>query len=160
MSNNPQDAQFKPINLSPRGRLAAMRIIWLSLLLGPILFMVVIILVVLPHARPPANPVPALKWVCFAILATVVPVAFVIRMLIHRRARTMAGVTPQAYVSGNIVFWAACEGCALFALIVAMLNASLWPTIVATAIALSFQALTFPLATSIDFSESMGESRM
>jgi heme/copper-type cytochrome/quinol oxidase subunit 4 len=154
--NPPQASQGNLNSLSPGRALAAMRIMWLALLLGPILFMMVIILAILPHAQPPKNPVPAWKWVSFAVLLSVVPVAFVIRMFMHRGGRTEVGVRARAYAGGNIIFWAACEGCAILGLIVAMLNVSLWPTIVVTAIALSFQALTFPLATGIDFSDGAG----
>lgn len=146
-------------NLPPGRALLTMRVMWLALLLGPILFMGVIIVVILPGAKKPVHPQPILAWVSIALLVTTVPVAFMIRALILRRARTESGIPPAAYSTGNIVFWASCEACAFFGLIVAMLNVSLWPTIVVIAIALSLQAITFPLGTNLSFSNDGRDSQ-
>lgn len=141
-------------SLPPRAALLTMRIMWAALLLGPMLFMAVIILVILPNAKRPIHPQPILNWVSFALPVMMIPAAFIIRRLIFSRSRTDAGIPPAAYSTGNIVLWASCEGCAFFGLVAAMLNASLWPTIIVVAIALSLQALTFPLESNLRFSKS------
>jgi hypothetical protein len=151
--------EYRPVNasnLSPAKVLLTMRIMWAALLIGPILFMAVIIFMILPNAKRPIHPQPILNWVSFALPAMMIPVAFVIRRLIFSRARTEAGIPPAAYSTGNIVLWASCEGCAFLALVVAMLNASLWPTIIVVAIALSLQAITFPLDPGLSSSKSGG----
>jgi hypothetical protein len=66
-------------NLPPGKALLMMRIIWAALLLGPILFMAVIIFMILPNAKRPIHPQPILNWVSFALPAMMIPVAFVIR---------------------------------------------------------------------------------
>jgi hypothetical protein len=80
----------------------------------------------------------------------VVPVAFVIRTTIFRRGiiADPGGredrIAPGAYASGNIVFWAACEGVAFFGLVTATLDGTLWPSIVIVAIAMGLQVSAFP----------------
>lgn len=48
-------------NLPPGRALLTMRIMWAALLLGPILFMAVIVLVILPNAKRSVHPQPILK---------------------------------------------------------------------------------------------------
>ena len=147
----------KPITLPPPKSLAVIRIIWAALLIGPLLFMAVIILIVLPNAKRPLHPPPvALTWAAFAVPAMMIPVAFIVRRMLFTRSRTEAGIPVAAYSTGNIVFWASCEGCAFLGLVVAMLTGSLWPTIIPVAIALSLQAITFPLESNSSALNSAG----
>lgn len=152
------NARFNSI--SPSRALMSIRIIWLALLLGQLAFMAVVFLVILPNPniRQNLHPQPALSWIPFVMLVTVVPVAFFMRRMIHRRTATAAGIRPGAYSTGNIVFWAVCEGCAFFGLIAIMLNASIWPVVIAVALALFLQAITFPTGTGISFSDETGVS--
>jgi hypothetical protein len=130
--------------------LMGMRIIWATLIFGQLMFLAVIILVILPnaHARQ-VTPEPILAWVNVAMLATIVPVTFIIRQVMFRQRETQAGIPAGAYGTGNIIFWAGCEGVSMFGLVIAVLNASLWPTIIIVAIALSLQALTFPVGSRL-----------
>lgn len=145
-------------SISSSKALMGIRIIWLALLLGQLAFMAVVFLLILPNAstRRGLQPQPALSWVPFLLLVTVVPAAFFMRRLILRRSTTAAGIRPAAFSTGNIVFWATCEGCAFFGLIAIMINGKLWPTIIAVAIALFLQALTFPTGAGISFSDETG----
>ena len=129
-----------------RTALLIMRFVWLALLMGPILFMIVLVAIVLPRSRPPAHPLPMLNTICFVFFILVVPTTYIVRAFIFRRSGPGGGVAPAQYSAGNLIFWAACEGMALFGLIVAMFNDSLWPTIVVVALALALQAITFPVA--------------
>jgi hypothetical protein len=67
-------------------------------------------------------------------------------MSIFNRARTDAGIAPGAYFTGNIIFWAACEGVAFFGLVAAVINGSLVPTVYVTAVAMALQVSAFPTA--------------
>jgi len=137
-------------DLTPRRALMTMRIIWLALIMGQLVFLAVIILVILPNNRSRAvTPQPLLFWVNAGMLATFVPAAFVVRSIIFRQKETQGGIPVGAYATGNIIFWAACEGVSMFGLVVAVLNGSLWPTIAIVAIALGLQALTFPVGGRI-----------
>jgi hypothetical protein len=131
---------------SPPNALLAQRIIWAALLLGPILFMLVLVRVILPNRQQPPQPQPVLVWSNIIWFLIIVPITFIFRTVTLRRASVDGRVPAAALATGNIIFWAGCEGSAFFGLIVAMLTGSLSPAIITVAIALSLQALTFPLA--------------
>ena len=131
----------------PRRALMMIRIIWFALIFGQIAFLGVLALIILPNQRGPRpQPMPILVWVNVGMLVTIVPAMFVIRAAIFRRGEVAgSGIRASAYSTGNIVFWAACEGVSMFGLVIAMINGSLWPTLVIVVIALSLQAITFPV---------------
>lgn len=134
--------------ISVRGALRTMRIIWLSLVMGQVAFLLVLVLGILPSQHP-LHPLPILSTVAFILLAAVVPGAFVARTMIFRRTQADGRLAPATYFTGSIIFWAGCEGVTFFALIVAMINGNLWPTIIVAAIGLALCALTFPMANRI-----------
>ena len=134
--------------ISVRGALRTMRIIWLSLVMGQIGFLLILVLGILPSQHS-VHPLPILSTVAFILMAAVIPGAFVARTMIFRRTQADGRLAPATYVTGNIIFWAGCEGVTFFALIVAMINGNLWPTIVVAAIGLALCALTFPMANRI-----------
>lgn len=155
----PERSRRSSLNsLPPAKSLMTMRIFWFALVLGQLVFMGVIFLLILPnaHARRGLHAVPVLAWVPFVMLATVVPLAFFMRRMILKRAATAAGIPPSAYFVGNVLFWATCEGCAFFGLIAIMINDKMSPAIIAVAIALFLQALTFPTGAGISFSNERG----
>jgi hypothetical protein len=136
-------------NVPPRQALMTLRIIWLALILGQLTFMAVLIFAILPNQHGDVHPQPLLVWVNVAMLAGIVPVMFVIRAMIFRKGTVEGpngGVRAPAYATGNILFWAGCEGVSMFALVIAIINGSLWPTDVIAAVSLALQALTFPVA--------------
>ena len=125
--------------------LLTLRIIWAALLVGQIALLVVILKVILPGRTQPPQINQPLTMVCYGMLATMVPVGFVVRMMIFRRGRDEFGaIAPGAYGTGNIVFWALCEGVSFFSLICVMQNGSLAPTIYVTAAAVALQVTAFP----------------
>jgi F0F1-type ATP synthase membrane subunit c/vacuolar-type H+-ATPase subunit K len=131
-----------------------MRIVWASLILGPITFAVVTAINMAQPHQHGGEPVPVLTVVAFAFLLAI-PVGFAVRWFIFARGRQANGaVSQRSYSTGNILFWAMCEGAAIFSLIVAMVNHTFWPTIVVTAIALGCQTLTMPRLSAIAGSSS------
>ena len=130
--------------------LVTTRIIWAAMLAGEVMFLVVILKVVLPGRTEPPHVQPLFTLIGAVMLASMVPMAFVARGIVFRRGRVSDGgggedrIAPAAYATGNIIFWAACEGVAFFGLVTAVLNGTLWPSIVITAIAMGLQAGTFP----------------
>lgn len=84
-------------NWPPKKALLAMRIMWAVLLFGPLAFMGVIILVILPNTKRPIPPQPLLPWLSAGLLLTIVPAALLIRRLIHGRARDEKGIPPAAF---------------------------------------------------------------
>jgi len=132
-------------------RLTILRIIWAALLIGEGTFLILIIRVLIPNRTVPSQPQPLLIPISFAMCFTTIPITFFIRRLIFNKARQKAGaLTIAAYTTGNIIFWAGCDGVAFFGMVVALLNASLWPTIICVAVAMALQVITFPTGMSID----------
>src|SRR5689334_12524835 len=107
--------EFK--NASPKQALLTMRIIWGAMLMGEIAFLLVVALVILPARKEPPKVQNLFVIVSAALLASAVTVAFFVRTSLFNRARTDAGIPPGPYATGNIIFWAACEGPAFFAIV-------------------------------------------
>ena len=134
-------------NIPPGKTLLVARIIWFALMMGELLFLGVTTFVILPN-HGPAKPQPQtiLVWSSIFMAVAIIPVTFLIRSAMFRRSAVNGAVPAGPFVTGNIIFWAGCEGVCFFATVVATVNGSLWPTIVVAVIALSLQALTFPVA--------------
>jgi hypothetical protein len=130
---------------SPKSR-TTLWIIWAALIMGELCFLMVMVRFVFPSQQGrKIVPQEKLAWICFAMCATSIPIGLFIRMMIFGRSRRENGeIALSAYSAGNIIFWACCEGVGYFALVVAMLNGTLWPTEVALGIALGMQVLTCP----------------
>jgi hypothetical protein len=122
--------------------LAALRMIWAALILGPIVFGVVVMTIA---AQRQANAQPILLYIAIGMLATMVPVAYVVRSIVYRNGRTPEGaVSPTAYATGNILFWAMCEGSAFFSLVCAMQTNDRGTPFLLAGIALAAQIANFP----------------
>jgi hypothetical protein len=141
---------------TPEQSLMILRIIWAALLMGQLAFLVALVVVILPGQHS-AHPQPILFWIDLAMLLTIVPVTFLIRMMIFRRAETESGIPASAYTTGNIIFWAGCEGVSFAGLVFAVLNGSLWPTIVIVVIAVALQLMTFPTGGQMSVSTDTGQ---
>ena len=141
------DSGSNPV--TPKQALLTMRIVWAALLAGECLFMATTVLMILPHQRKPEHPQPILVWINLGMLLTVIPVAFAIRRIIFGRSRANGILSSTAYSMGNIIFWAGCEGVAFFGVVVAIVNGSIWPTLVNVAVAMALQVVTFPLADKL-----------
>jgi hypothetical protein len=135
--------QTSPNNIPPQRPLMTLRIIWFALLVGPIAFLAAMEFGIF-SIRGTQQAQPLFFWVDLAMLLTTVPITYGIRYLIFRRASIDGSIPATAFSTGNIIFWAGCEGVAFSGLVFALLNGSLWPTIVVVAIAMGLQVLTFP----------------
>ena len=80
---------------------------------------------------------------------TMVPITFFVRSAIFRRNQTNGLIRPASYSTGNLIFWAGCEGPSFFALIIAFLHSSFWPSVIITALAMAAQIATFPKLSAI-----------
>ena len=96
-----------------------------------------------PPAPDPQN-IKVLAIVHAITLVIVIPTVVLIRRFLWKRFRSRGILAPFMYAIGCIIYWAGCESVAFFGLVIALLNHSFWPTIVAVAIALGFQILGFP----------------
>src|SRR5688500_7206503 len=114
-----------------RGRLMTLRIIWAALIMGLVMFAGVV-LVIGPN-RPPQDPsMPRLLlYMAIALAAISVPIGFIIRTIIWNKGRGDDGLIAAGhYATGNIIFWATCEGPAFFALVGALLNGGRGPHLI------------------------------
>jgi hypothetical protein len=137
---NPAD----PNSVPAAKTLMTIRIIWFAMLMGELMFLGIVAFVILPNHGPPQLQ-PILVWVNVIMLLTIVPATFAIRAATFRRTAINGAVPAGPFVTGNIIFWAGCEGVCFFAVVIAVMTGSLWPTILVAVIALSLQALTFPV---------------
>ena len=131
-------------DIPPQRALMTLRIIWFTLMLSPIAFLAVIKLGAFP-IREQVEPQPLFFWIDLGMFLIIVPITYLVRYLIFRRASVEGRIPAASFTTGNIIFWAGCEGIAFASLALAQLNGSLWPTIVIAVGAMALQALTFPL---------------
>jgi hypothetical protein len=128
---------------NPPPSLIALRIIWAALIAGPVIFAAVV-LNLTAHQKPKTLE-PALLYFDVAWLAVAIPVAYIVRAIIYRKGRAPNGtVTAAAYGTGNIIFWAMCEGSAFLSLVCTMLNGGHGTPLLLAGIALAVQIANFP----------------
>src|SRR4051812_28320304 len=90
-----------------RGRLKGLRIIWAALIMGPVMFLVVVLFI--GPNQPAQSPdfARTLFYVALVMLAVMIPVGYVVRGAIFRAGRVEGGgVSPGAYANGSIIFYA------------------------------------------------------
>jgi len=147
MTQPPEHSSPQTPQGTPQGHLVTIRIIWAALLMGQLLFFLVIAFVLWPQGRKSGDP-QFLRLLFFAecaMLLTAVPIGFVLRSQTFHKGRDESGnVRPAAYVTGNIILWATCEGASFFGLVGALLNNGPWPHLIITIIAVTVQLMTFP----------------
>jgi hypothetical protein len=116
----------------PDKALGIMRLIWGALLAGQLIFGAIVVVLIGMDMFDPAEP--PLPWVLLitaaAVLVTAVPVALIVRRRIYNQGLEEETVKPQAYMTGNIVVWAAVESVTLLSLVGCIVSASLMPSII------------------------------
>ena len=139
------------------------RVIFFALVFGVVIFGILVGTVVLPqqHGKPPNNTPPRiLITINLLMFLLELPVMFFVRMIVFKRGRVGDRISFQAYGTGNIIFWAGCEGISFFGLVAAMLIGSMTPTIWIVLAAMGIMSLTFPMAGNlIDRDADNSESR-
>lgn len=128
-----------------RSILTTTRILWLALLMGQVIFLSVVA-VLITQQSVPANP--DVGWLLFLISCGLLPVnlgiGYFARMQVYKRGWQEDRITPQAYLQGNVVMLALCEAVSFLALIAALLQGSLLPAILVSAVAMAVQVVNFP----------------
>src|SRR5687768_15733105 len=110
---------------TPRQALLTLRIVWFALLAGEAAFFAVVALFILPQNVITKEPQSVLTWISLGMCVAIIPAMFMIRQSIFGRARGAHGggggsgaIPPGPFATGNIIFWAGCEGVAFFGLVV------------------------------------------
>jgi len=149
VSPSPLSSRRSLNDVAPKQALMTIWIMWGALLMGQLVFLGFVAFQVSQAGAVP-HPEPILFTVDMIMFVTIVPVTFLVRRVVQGRARRVDGTIPAAaYTTGNIIFWAGCEGVSFFGMIVAMLNGSLWPTIVIVAAAMGLQVISFPRSAAL-----------
>ena len=123
-----------------------LRIIWAALLMGQIMFLV-ITLTVGKSTKPAIDAQMAniLLYCAIAMLAVMVPMAYLVRGLVYRKGHGDDGlIGPGQYATGNILLWAMCEGVGLAAITFAFINGGQGPVLFVAAVAIAVQVVNFP----------------
>jgi len=122
------------------------RVIWAAMLMGQGMFLFVIVF--LWSSGASFQPSPDTAWLLFlvtvVVLVSAVPVGYVCRQQIYKRNWVGNVITPQGYLTGNIVLLALCEGVSMLGLVATLLNGSFWPTLAPSVIAIGVQVINFP----------------
>jgi hypothetical protein len=132
-------------------QLLPLRIIWGALLMGQVMYLALTTLVL---GKSVPRPDPAMTqlflYVAVGMLAVMIPTAFVVRAVIYRGGRDEDGlIAPAKYATGNIVFWAMCEGVGLAAITFGLLNQGRGPVLFVAAVAIAVQVVNFPTGIGV-----------
>ncbi len=140
---------WKQSQLSPQRALLVQRIIWTALLMGQLVFLAIICFL-LKSGNMTLQPATGhlLFLVSAAMLAAMLPIGWLIRRQIIQ-AGSDGLVAVSAYSTGNLIFYAMCEGPSFAGLIGILIGGSFWPNLVVPLIAMAVQALHFPAAMNL-----------
>jgi hypothetical protein len=127
-----------------RKQLLTLRIIWAALLLGQVMYFGVALFVGKTMPEPDESMARILWYVTLAALFTLIPLAYIVRLLVYLRGRKGGAVTPEAYATGNILFWAMCEGLAMLAITAWMINRNQGRYVYVAMLAFAFQVVNYP----------------
>ncbi len=132
----------KPVTLT------RLRIIWTALLLGPFLLFGILIIGMAPAApaAPATDPalISLLHYISIGMAATLLPAGYFIRLQTYKKHWVMNAVTPQGYVTGNLILLAICETIAMFTIIVTHLAGVLMPFILPAVVASMTHLINWP----------------
>jgi hypothetical protein len=129
-------------------QLMVLRVIWAAMLIGEVTFMF-IALIMGPKLTSETDTA-LLARVAAGMLVVMIPSAFVVRQIMYRGGSNDGVVTIAAYSSGNIIFWAMCEGVSFFGLVVTLLAGKPGLAFAVAVVAMAVQILNFPTGGPLD----------
>ena len=123
-------------------QLTVLRIIWGAMLMGEVTFMFVALMLG-PNMHSTTDTT-LLARVAAGMFLVMMPISFVVRNLVYRANSKDGALTMAGYSTGNIIFWAMCEGIAFFGLVVTMLAGKAGLAFAIAVAAMAVQILNFP----------------
>jgi hypothetical protein len=129
------------VAISPQRALLVTRIIWAGQITGVLILGVIIMSVRTAHDAVLPSAAAAVPWV---ILLCGVPGGLFARGEIFKRGWVGEVITPQAYIAGNIVAFAICEGAAFVALVFCLVDGRVGLHLSAAAAAVAMLVLLWP----------------
>jgi hypothetical protein len=140
--------QFPPPgkSLSVRQARRTAVVLWAALFGGVHIFLGVGIFTTASTPPPTleASILQTLFCVNLGVLLVAVPGGYIARGQIYKRHWEGQVVKPEGYFTGNLLLWAACEGTALFSIVVVLLSHRWWPYIAPGATATLVHIINFP----------------
>ena len=123
-------------------QLMVLRVIWGAMLVGEVVFMFIALLI--GPGMHSTTDVTLLERVAAGMFVVMIPMAFVVRKAMYRANSNDGNITISAYTTGNIVFWAMCEGVAFFGLVITMLAGKPGLGFAIAVAAIAVQIINFP----------------
>lgn len=139
--------------LSKQKALSTLRIIWASLLMGPIMFFVILMFIVKPTASGSTSLSQTLHMVSLVVTLVFIPAGYMIRLQTYKKHWQVNSVTPQGYLTGNLILLAICEGAALLGVIVTFLEGTVMPYIIPAFIAVMTHIINWPNGKAMEPAE-------
>jgi hypothetical protein len=134
-------------NQTPEQALLSTRIVWMALLTAPLIVFGVLAPKIFSTQPRTANADSLLNILPFIVGAMAViqlPVLYIVRAVIFRKRRVNDAVTPQGFLTGNLIFFAGCEGLMLFDAVSCMITQNAIPMVLPGVALLLAMLLNFP----------------
>jgi hypothetical protein len=122
------------------------RVMWFALLAGQLVWVMFVAMLISNGMVAPVKDEVAAKFliVSWAMVIVAVPLGYFLRMQTYKRHWQADVIAPQGYLVGNLFLWALCEGCSVVTIGFALLEGTLWPSLVPSLVALSVQVFNYP----------------
>ena len=133
-----------PSNMDPKRALLTARVIWAALLAGQVILLIVVTMMMGKVTGVGPAVINSLHFSSVGFLILAVPAAMFVRNQTYKKNWVGNRVTPQGYLRGNLILWAACEGASLLSLIVTLLAGALMPFVIPSAFSLAVLVVNFP----------------
>jgi hypothetical protein len=135
-----------PNLVAAKRMLLTTRVMWFALIAGELMAVMGVALLISKGMVAPVKAEVAAKMliVSWAMVLTAVPLGYFMRMQAYKKNWRADVIAPQGYLVGNLILWALCEACSLVTIAFALLEGTLWPSLVPSLVALSVQVYNFP----------------
>jgi hypothetical protein len=131
--------------LSKGAAVQTARIVWAAMLLGQVAFLFVIVALWNNESFLTDPKTGRLLFlVSLVMLIGLVPLAYFIRGQVYKKHWVDRAVTPNGYLTGNIVFLAVCEAVSFTGLASTLFYGEFWPAILPSVAAMVVQAANLP----------------
>lgn len=131
--------------LSKGAAMRVARIVWAAMLVGQVAFLFVIVALWNSESFLTDPKTGRLLFlVSLVMLIGLVPLAYFIRGQVYKKNWVDRAVTPNGYLTGNVVFLAVCEAVSFTGLVATLLYGEFWPAILPSVGAMVVQAVNLP----------------
>ena len=145
----------QPSRANPQIQLRSLRFIWGALLGGQILFASFALWLVQSRSADAPSLLPReisdmLFYINLFMLVILVPTAYSVRNQIYKRNWVGQAITPDGYFIGNLVLFMICEAISVKGLVVSVITATAWPTLLPALGAWVVLCVNFPTGRALE----------